>query len=42
MLLDGASSWWDLAEQARTGDRTQQVPRLIAERASELTLYRTR
>ena len=43
MLIDGkdaAQTWWDLAEQARSGGR-QQVPRLIVtEGCDNLTLYR--
>jgi polygalacturonase len=39
-LLGQNISWWDLAEQARSGGR-QQVPRLIvADHANDLTLYR--
>jgi polygalacturonase len=39
-MLGSKFSWWDLAEQARTGGR-QQVPRLIvADYADNFTLYR--
>ncbi|MHB8525270.1 MAG: glycoside hydrolase family 28 protein [Candidatus Acidiferrales bacterium] len=40
-LLGGKSSWWDLAEQARTGDRRQNCPRLIQlVDSNNFTLYR--
>jgi polygalacturonase len=39
-LLHSATTWWQLAEQARTGGR-QQVPRLIvADASDDFTLYR--
>lgn len=39
-LLHRNISWWDLAEEARSGGR-QQVPRLIvADRSDDFTLYR--
>jgi len=40
-LLGQSVSWWDLAEQARIGDRRQNVPRIIvAESSDNFTLYR--
>jgi polygalacturonase len=39
-ILGKKDSWWDLAEQARTGG-SQQVPRiLVADYANDFTLYR--
>ena len=39
-LLGSNTTWWDLAEQARTGPR-QQVPRiLVTDYADDFTLYR--
>lgn len=39
-MLGSQQSWWDLAEQARSGGR-QQVPRLIvADHSDDFTLYR--
>jgi len=40
-LLGQTKSWWDLAEEARPGNRRQQVPRiLVADHADNFTLYR--
>ena len=40
-LLGGTESWWQLAEDARPGNRRQQVPRiLVANYADEFTVYR--
>jgi len=40
-LLRGSASWWELAEQARTGDRRQNCPRLVqAIGSDDFTLYR--
>ncbi|HEY5380848.1 MAG TPA: glycosyl hydrolase family 28 protein [Acidobacteriaceae bacterium] len=45
LLVDGkeqAKSWWDLAEEARSGGH-QQVPRLIVfDRSDNVTIYRIR
>lgn len=40
-LIDQNVTWWDLAEQARVGNRKQNVPRIIvAESSNNFTLYR--
>jgi polygalacturonase len=40
-LIGEDVTWWDLAEQARVGNRKQNVPRIIvAESSNHFTLYR--
>jgi len=40
-LIGQNVTWWDLAEQARVGNRKQNVPRIIvAESSNNFTLYR--
>ncbi len=39
-LLNGSVSWWELAQQARTGPLTQNCPRLVQTlRSDDFTLY---